>query len=99
MKFRRRLSEPHGIMLENCPPEQQPFWLRNCWQRLTKTVTHKDFWTYVLELATVSSEPVVTRRGRNGQLSYTIYDPITQQQVDGLSETEARTWLEQRYYQ
>ena len=96
MKFQRRLSEPNIVF----PQEQPPRWslAGNWWHRLT--LGQKDFWANVLKLATGSSEPFVQKRcDRNEQTSYTIYDPVTQQEVTGLSETEARVWLEQRYYQ
>ncbi len=99
MKFRRRVSEPQVIILDGCCPEDKTSWVENCWQRVTKGLSSKSFWDSVLTLATGSSEPVVEKRcNSKGQTFYSIYDPVTQQQVDGLSETEARTWLEQRYY-
>ncbi len=100
MKFRRQVSEPQVIVLDGCLPEEQRSWVGNCWQRMTKGLSSKSFWDSVLTLATGSSEPVIEKRcDRKGQTAYSVYDPITQQQVDGLSESEVRTWLEQRYYQ
>lgn len=97
MKFQRRLSEPHGIILQGCEPQKSR--LGHYWQRLTNTFSQDAFWASVLKLATGPSEPVVEKRcGDNGQISYSIYDPVTQQQSGWLSEAEARTWLEQRYY-
>ncbi|MEM9267183.1 MAG: hypothetical protein AAGA46_16830 [Cyanobacteria bacterium P01_F01_bin.13] len=100
MKFRRRVSEPQAIVLDGCSPEPRKPWVENYWQRITKGLSSKSFWDSVLKLAIGSSEPVVEQRqDSKGQTVYTIYDPTTQQQVNGLSEAEARTWLEQRYYQ
>ncbi|NEQ53878.1 MAG: hypothetical protein F6K11_27730 [Leptolyngbya sp. SIO3F4] len=100
MKFRRRLSEPNGIILDRYPPEERKSWVGNGWQRFAKGLSSKSFWDSVLKLATGSSEPVIEKRqDSKGQTVYSVYDPVTQQQVDKLSETEVRTWLEQRYYQ
>lgn len=83
-------------------------WVGNCGRHFVKYFFSKTLWASVLKLATGSSEPVVDKRCdsaradlsiRNGQTYYTIYDPITQQRSGWLSEAEARTWLEQRYYQ
>ena len=98
MKFQRRLSEPHGIMLQGCEPQRSR--LGEYWQRFTKAFSRDTFWASVLKLATGSSDPVIEKRcDENGQTTYNIYDPITQQQSGWLSEAETRTWLEQRYYQ
>ncbi|MEA5466592.1 hypothetical protein [Leptothoe sp. PORK10 BA2] len=100
MKFRRRVSEPQVIILDGYLPAKQQSWVGNYWQRVAKGLSSKSFWDSVLKLATGSSEPVIEQRDNGeGQTVYSIYDPITQQQVDGLSEAEVRTWLEQRYYQ
>jgi hypothetical protein len=46
------------------------------------------------------SEPkVYLRRDRNGQTYLKIYDPISRQFFYCETQTEARAWLEQRYYQ
>ena len=96
MKFQRRLSEPHLVFLQ----EQSPRWslTGKWWRYLTSVKT--EVWTSVLKLMTGSSEPMIQKRcDRKGQISYTIYDPITEQEVVGLAETEVRVWLEERYYQ
>lgn len=57
------------------------------------------FWKALLNLFLGTTDPVVNREaGSEENLTYTVYDPISQQQIKGLSESEARTWLEQRYY-
>ena len=56
------------------------------------------FWQTLLKLATGSTEPLVRQDTSAKEISYTVYDPTTQQQITGLSETEARIWLEQRYH-
>lgn len=98
MKFQRRLSEPHIIVME----EQLPgLSLRGkWWQRLTRPLYQPDFWASLLKLMTGSAEPMIEKRcDRQGQTYYTIYDPVTQQRSEFQSEAEVRTWLEQRYYQ
>lgn len=93
MKFQRRLSQPHVVLL------QEPLVYRPAVKRQRRLVW-SDFWASVVKLVVGSAEPVIEeQRDRNGQVSYTIHDPTTQQQVHGLSEQEARIWLEQRYYQ
>lgn len=45
------------------------------------------------------SEPrVYWRRDRNGKSYFKIYDPVTRETVYCDSQTEARAYLEQRYY-
>lgn len=98
MKFRRQLSEPQMIILDGCPPEAQGSWVANCWQRMRKGLSSKSFWDAALKLATGSAEPVITKyKDRYGQTVYSVYDPLTQQQQDGLSEANVHIWLEQRY--
>ncbi|MEM6255712.1 MAG: hypothetical protein AAF821_22590 [Cyanobacteria bacterium P01_D01_bin.156] len=100
MKFRRRVSEPQLIILDNCPSEQSRSWVGNGLQQMAKGISSKSFWNSVLKLATGSSEPVIEKQSdRQGQPVYSVYDPVTQQRVDCLSEAEVRAWLEQRYYQ
>ena len=100
MKFRRRVSEPQIIVVDDGPATDRPSTVRNRWQQMTKKLSSKPFWDAVLKLATGSSEPVIDQQQDNdGQTVYSIYDPITQQQVNNLSGAEVRTWLEQRYYQ
>lgn len=100
MKFRRQVSEPQIIVLDGCPPKEPTSLLGNYWQRLKQGLTSKSFWESALKLATGSAEPVINQQcNSKGHIIYSVYDPVTQQQIDGLSEADVRTWLEQRYYQ
>ena len=99
MKFQRMLSQPHVILYRDTQPS-----LTNqsegIWQRFVCAISRETFWQSLVKFATGSSAPVVKkRRDRTGKVSYTIYDPVSQEQSGWLSETEAREWLEQRYYQ
>ena len=99
MKFQRRLSEPYIVMLEEPLSESRWSLEKSRWQRLVSSLLQARFWTYLLNLATGSSEPIIEKHcDRKGQTYYTIYDPVTEQQSTQLSEAEVRTWLEQRYY-
>ncbi|MEM9486101.1 MAG: hypothetical protein AAGA83_20690 [Cyanobacteria bacterium P01_F01_bin.116] len=98
MKFRRQVSEPQIIVLDSYPSKEQKSWIGNYWQRVR--LSSKSFWDSALKLATGSTEPMINQQcNSNGQTVYSVYDPVTEQQLDGLSEAEVRTWLEQRYYQ
>ena len=96
MKFQRRLSEPHIVFLQKQPPR----WSLTGELGRCLTSMPKEVWTSVLKLMTGSSEPMIHKQcDRRGQISYSIYDPSTQHTIAGLSETEVRVWLEERYYQ
>ena len=98
MKFRRRVSEPQIIVVDDGPATDRPSTVRNRWRQMTKKLSSTSFWDAVLKLATGSSEPVINeQQNSDGQTVYSIYDPTTQQQIDNLSEAEVRTWLEERY--
>ena len=100
MKFQRRLSEPYVVMLEEPLSESRWPLGKAWWQRLISPLFQARFWVYFLNLATGSSDPIIEKRcDLKGQVYYTIYDPVTEQQSTRLSEAEARAWLEQRYYQ
>ena len=99
MKFQRMLSQPHVIFYGDIQPSspQQP---EGVWQRFVHAISKETFWQSLVKFATGSSAPVIKKRSdRTGKVSYTIYDPVSQEQSGWLSETEAREWLEQRYYQ
>ena len=99
MKFQRQLSEPYIVMLEEPLSESRRPLKKAWWQSLISPVLQKRFWTYLLNLTTGSSGPIIEKRcDRKGQTYYTIYDPVTEQHSTQLSEAEVRIWLEQRYY-
>ncbi len=97
MKFQRQLSEPHIVF----PQQQRSGWsLTGKWRRFIRRLSQSGCWESWLKLMTGSSEPIVEQRcDLKGKTSYMVYDPVTQQKSPWLSETEARAWLEQRYYQ
>lgn len=101
MKFQRTLSQPYVILhgdVEPSPADQPRS--GGIWQRFANVFSLDTLCSSLLKFATGAEGPMVRERcDRNGEISYTIYDPVTQQQSDWLSEMEARTWLEQRYYQ
>ena len=94
MKFQRRLYKPYifiaDVILEDSDPAPRVSRWRlvgECWQSL-------------LTLLLGKSEPIIEQySGDNGQTVYSVYDPFTEQRLTGLSETEVRVWLEQRYSQ
>ena len=93
MKFQRQLSEPYIVIAA----DSRPF-LRT--EKREQGSFFGAFWQSLLKLLLGSSEPIIEKQlDNNGQTTYSIYDPITQQQVSGLAEAEVRVWLEQRYYQ
>lgn len=95
MKFQRRLSEPHIVLLQEPPPNLTN---KRLWRFIGAFLPA--VWQSVLKLIMGSAEPIFEKHvDSSGQVLYTIYDPVTQQQVNGLSEHDARVWLEQRYYQ
>lgn len=100
MKFQRTLSQPYILLPQDEPSSpQQSLGDRGRWQRFIRALTLDTFWRSFIKFATGSSEPTVSQRcDRNGTISYTVYDPTTQQHSGWLSEAEARDWLEQRYY-
>ncbi|MEM7065529.1 MAG: hypothetical protein AAF572_20480 [Cyanobacteria bacterium P01_B01_bin.77] len=100
MKFQRTLSQPYILLQQDAlSSSQQNSGNQGRWQRLTQALDLDAFWKALIKFATGSSEPTISQRcDRNGTISYTIYDPITQQHSGWLSEVEARDWLEQRYY-
>lgn len=97
MKFQRRLSEPYIVLRGE--PSLRRSWIKTGWQRLTRLWAQQTLWATLVKLAVGSSEPLIEKQHNpQGKTHYTIYDPVTQQRVAGLSETEVRVWLEQRYY-
>lgn len=91
MKFERHLSRPHTIFLQSSPGSSPGRQVSISWSAVGKAI---------VKLLVGSAEPIVEQRcNSEGHTYYTIYDPVNQRQVGGLSETEARAWLEQRYYQ
>ena len=53
----------------------------------------------LLQSLAVTNEPRITQAGfsQTGEPLFDGYDPITHQGIRGVSETELRIWLEQRY--
>ncbi len=101
MKFQRTLSQPYVILPGDLDPSSaEQSGNDGVWQRFVDFFSLDTFCSSLLKFATGSEGPMVRKRcDRNGDIAYTIYDPVTQQQSGWLSEAEARTWLEQRYYQ
>lgn len=63
---------------------------------LRAIVTQVSHW--VGHILTASSEPKVTqRRDRTGNLTWRVYDPVTGQAHQFSSESEVRSWLDQRF--
>ncbi|MGD1953482.1 MAG: hypothetical protein ACFB14_28120 [Leptolyngbyaceae cyanobacterium] len=92
MKFQRQLSEPYIVIA----PDSRPM-LR---AENRRHGFFKAFCQSLLKSLLGSSEPIIEKQiDDNGQTLYNIYDRVTQQQISGLTETEVRVWLEQRYYQ
>lgn len=54
---------------------------------------------WIVEILTRESEPKIQKiSDRDGDISWRIYDPATNQFVNLSSETEVRIWIEKRYY-
>jgi hypothetical protein len=65
---------------------QQSNWLSSFWDALTRSLLSH-------------CEPKVTqKRARSGELYYNLYDPTTKQSLSGLTENEARIWLDKLRY-
>lgn len=59
----------------------------------------KEILSHLLQLVSPSNQPKITQRvDRSGEVIWTVYDPITKNAMQFGSETEVRTWLDQRYY-
>jgi hypothetical protein len=59
----------------------------------------KKILSHLSQLFLPTNEPQVRQRvDRSGELIWTIYDPMTKAIMQFASETEVRTWLDQRYY-
>ncbi|MEM8615215.1 MAG: hypothetical protein AAGF93_24635 [Cyanobacteria bacterium P01_H01_bin.105] len=99
MKFQRTVSQPYILLHDDQLSSTRSAEVSGVWQRFVHALSLDDFWTFLVKFATGSSEPVVRKRcDRTGNISYTIYDPMSQQQSGWLSEADARMWLEQRYH-
>ena len=93
MKFQRQLSEPYIVIAADSRPSLRV-------EKREYGSFLGAFWQSLLKLLLGSSEPLIEKQlDNNGQTTYSIYDPITQQQISSLTEAEVRVWLEQRYYQ
>ena len=98
MKFQRTSSQPNVIVLEGYSDAHES-WLATLWHRLTHHVSLNSIWAHLAKLTEGSSEPIIRQQcDRQGNLYYSIYDPVTQQRRICTSEAEVRAWLEQRYY-
>jgi hypothetical protein len=59
----------------------------------------KQFLQDFLAFLSGSEEPRIwIRRDRNGNKVYHAYDPVNNSSFSNISETELRSWLEERYY-
>lgn len=100
MKFQRTVSQPYILLHDDQLSSTRSAEVSSVWQRFVHALSLDAFWISLVKFAAGSSDPVVRKRcDRKGNISYTIYDPMNQQQSGWLSEDEARTWLEQRYHQ
>ncbi|GAB4229629.1 MAG: hypothetical protein Kow00121_58550 [Elainellaceae cyanobacterium] len=60
----------------------------------------RDTWHMLLSWLAASAEPHVwSTRDRTGHVSWSAYDPQTNQRLDHLSAADMRVWLEERHYQ
>ena len=83
-------GDNHGAFSRSLP-------LGTIWQQLR--TTFGSLGERLTTFATGSSDPVVRqKRDRQGQVYYSIYDPISRCHTTCASEAEVRSWLEQRYY-
>ncbi|NEQ98128.1 MAG: hypothetical protein F6K30_15655 [Cyanothece sp. SIO2G6] len=93
------VSEPH-LVSEATTTEQVTWSLRRSYASALVTAVANG-WQSCLNALVGSSDPVVTKmQGEGGDRAalYSVYDPVVQQRVTGLSEAEVRSWLDQRYY-
>ncbi|MGK7891380.1 MAG: hypothetical protein AB4042_18780 [Leptolyngbyaceae cyanobacterium] len=107
MKFQRVLSQPEAIVLQRDSFEEyaiaEPTTTEQTKPRQSYTASLRaavtNIWRSCFNALIGSSDPIVKKMTGEGTHSlYSVYDPVTQEQVTGLSDSEVRTWLDQRYY-
>lgn len=67
--------------------------------RLRLASFSSQLWESFVKLLESSHEPRIwQRRDRQGNISWRLYDPATNQSATFASEDEIRIWLEEKYY-
>lgn len=92
MKFPLSWQDYQNIEFTSSHPQKS--------DRRFKPTRLNDIWQRVLNYFAVSSEPRVWQsQDATGLLQWKALDPITGESVSYDSETEMRSWLEERHYQ
>jgi hypothetical protein len=105
MKFRRTSSHPHVVIVEHCSAggwavdTRQHKQEHSFWHRVAKQMSWSVQWRRLLAFFCGGSEPTIKQvRDRQGNVYFVGFDHQSGTWTNAMTESETRTWIEERYY-